>query len=315
MSVQVVPPSVLISMTPPSKNVVPVNSKPKRCVKVKLNGSVPTCKSGETSDWSDVRPGSGPSQRWSMAVISLRVQRAAVVPVVLQGEDGLSTSSESRLVRKHVIVTAHRERLGGWRPQSQTGIIQLNVKVQNLNPRGSSKMHGKLAGCGIERVRWHEVKNVPTGEAHIWGGRGNCCCGGIQQACAGIFDSDGQDPGFTIVKNTVTIATVKSVRQRGTDVFNVITADKALHQSWRVCGREAVRGHGANSRSAFCERFLQRVQSPPDHLRMPLPAPRRALQGTWENWALAYRRHNVALHPLLSLRERQAWSRPKRISQ
>src|SRR5689334_17692330 len=95
MSVHVVPPSVLISTTPPSKNVVPVNSNPNRCVKLKLNGSLPTCKAGEINDWSEVAPGSGPSQRWSMALISERVQRLAVVPTVVHGKEGLSTSSEA----------------------------------------------------------------------------------------------------------------------------------------------------------------------------------------------------------------------------
>src|SRR2546423_5686555 len=95
MSAQVVPPSVLISITPPSKNVVPVNSNPNRWVKLKLNELLPTCKAGEINDWSEVTAGSGPSQRWSIAVISLRVQRFTVLPMVVHGKEGLSTSSKA----------------------------------------------------------------------------------------------------------------------------------------------------------------------------------------------------------------------------
>src|SRR5213594_791413 len=100
MSIQLEPPLLLISMTPPSKKVLPANSNEYRCVKVKLKlPTEATFRIGDIRNWSAAALGSGPSQRWSEGVTSRRrqgseVSRAGLPPGVHCGLP-LSTSSDA----------------------------------------------------------------------------------------------------------------------------------------------------------------------------------------------------------------------------
>src|SRR3954464_8068602 len=96
MSVQVSPLSLLISTTPPSKNVGPVleNSNWNLCEMLMVRGPAPTCTGGEAREMSLGSPLSGPNKRCAPGPTSMRCQFGTRPAIEAdQGERGLSTSS------------------------------------------------------------------------------------------------------------------------------------------------------------------------------------------------------------------------------
>src|SRR5882757_550379 len=95
MSCQVVPSSALISITPPSRNVLPKKAKPNACSnEIWKSAVVLTSIGGETSWASATDPLSTPSQAWLLGSRVYRDQTlSAPAPVLLHGGALDSTSS------------------------------------------------------------------------------------------------------------------------------------------------------------------------------------------------------------------------------
>src|SRR5947207_2999079 len=102
----------------------------------------------------------------------------------------------SRLVWNDVVVAAHRELCCWRRSQGQFGIVEDDAEIKHLDIRHAFEMNLKLTSGDIEWIGAYEMKDISGREADIRvdgsdGRRSSRQCTG-----AGVFDGNGQQPGF-----------------------------------------------------------------------------------------------------------------------